>query len=383
MTDLRPIFAFLNEADQLKHVERANVLMDNSRTENSAEHSWHVALFAMTFAEPGIDLDRALAMILIHDLVEIDCGDHPIHLTHDTEAVARAEDAAARRIFGLLPDGTALTALWREFEAAETPEARFAKRMDHVQPLFQVLLSDRPRPDHLEIVRENLATGRAARLDREWPEAMAHARALLDGQPLSEGDFARRLAFLRNADRLKTVMRAGILVNGSRRENTAEHSWHLALYALVLGGVAAPGVNVSRVIKMLILHDIIETDTGDVPIHSQGGKAHASDEQVGKERRAADRIYGLLPAGQGAEFRALWDEFEASETPDAVFGKALDRAQPVALNIACGGGTWVEYNVSYDQLYERVAVKIERGSPELWAYLRDRLRPILANKGLL
>ncbi|AGT09883.1 HD domain-containing protein [Paracoccus aminophilus] len=378
MTDISPLFAFLTEADRLKGVERANVLMDNSRLENSAEHSWHVALYAMVFAEPGLDLDRVLAMILLHDLVEIDCGDHPIHLPHDLEAVACAEDAAAVRLFGLLPDGADYLALWREFEAAETPEARFAKRMDHIQPLFQVLQSPEPRPDHVKIVRDNLATGRVARFATEWPEAAVHFRALLDGQPMPEGDFARRLAFLANADRLKTVLRAGILCDGSRRENTAEHSWHLALYALILGGLAGPGVSVARVIKMLILHDIIEIDTGDVPLHSQGGTAHASDEQVGKERRAADRIYGLLPDAQGAEFRALWDEFEAAETPDAIFGKALDRAQPVALNIACGGGTWVEYDVTYDQLYQRVAVKIERGAPALWAFLREKAVPILA-----
>ncbi|WP_312530238.1 HD domain-containing protein [Paracoccus sp. (in: a-proteobacteria)] len=378
MTDIAPIFAFLAEADRLKTVDRANVVMDNSRAENSAEHSWHVALYAMVFAEPDIDLDRALAMILIHDLVEIDCGDHPIHLQHDQSALARAESAAADRLFALLPQGAALRDLWHEFEAAQTPEARFAKRMDHIQPLFQVLLSPHPRPDHIQIVQDNLTFGRAARFEQEWPEAMGHIRALLAGQAMPPDDFARRLAFLANADRLKNVMRAGILCDGSRRENTAEHSWHLALYALVLGDLAAPDVNVSRVIKMLILHDIIETDTGDVPIHSQGGAAHASEAQIDKERRAADRIYGLLPPQQGAEFRALWDEFEAAATADAIFAKGLDRAQPVALNIACGGGTWDEYNVTYDQLFDRVGVKIARASPELWEYLRARALPLLS-----
>ncbi|MFD2843352.1 HD domain-containing protein [Paracoccus cavernae] len=121
MTDFRPYFAFLDEADRLKRVERASVLMDDSRAENSAEHSWHVALFALVFAPEELDLGRVLAMILLHDLVEIDSGDHPIHLDHDLDAVARAEEAAALRLFGLLPDGAPFLALWREFEAAATP----------------------------------------------------------------------------------------------------------------------------------------------------------------------------------------------------------------------------------------------------------------------
>ena len=116
MSDLTARFAFLTEADRLKSVERANVLMDLSRPENSAEHSWHVALYALVFGGS----DRAIAMILLHDLVEIDCGDHPIHLDHDAAAVEAAERAAACRLFGLLPDGARLLALWQEFEAALT-----------------------------------------------------------------------------------------------------------------------------------------------------------------------------------------------------------------------------------------------------------------------
>ena len=107
-------FAFLCEADRLKSVDRANVLMDLSRPENSAEHSWHVALYAMVFGAS----DRAIAMLLLHDLVEIDCGDHPIHLDHDLSGVQAAELAAARRLFGMLPDGAPLLAtekvmVWR------------------------------------------------------------------------------------------------------------------------------------------------------------------------------------------------------------------------------------------------------------------------------
>ena len=357
-------FGFLCEADRLKSVDRANVLMDLSRAENSAEHSWHVALYAMVFGAS----DRAIAMLLLHDLVEIDCGDHPIHLAHDAAAVAAAEEAAAMRLFGMLPEGAALLALWREFEAGQSADARIAKRMDHVQPMLQVLLAPAPLPEHVAIVRGNMDGGRAARLWAEWPEIMAAAGDLLAGRPVA-GDLGRRLAFLAEADQLKSVYRASTLCDASRQENSAEHSWHLALYALVLAGAAGAGVDIGRVIRMLILHDLVEIDTGDVPIHSANGAAHHGAAQAAAEEAAAARIFGLLPEAQGRAFRDLWTEFEANETPDAVFAKSLDRAQPVMQNIASGGGSWIAYEVTYVQLVERVGQRIARGAPVLWTWL--------------
>ncbi len=184
-----------------------------------------------------------------------------------------------------------------------------------------------------------------------------------------------QFAFLNEADRLKSVLRATTLCDGSRCENSGEHSWHLALYAMVLADQAGPGVSIDRVIRMLILHDLVEIDTGDVPIHSANGHAHASAETQAAEARAAERIFGLLPADLGAGFRALWEEFEAAETPDAIFAKSLDRVQPVIQNLACGGGTWEEYRVTLPQLDSRVGVKIARGAPRLWAWVRERVRP--------
>lgn len=367
MTDLTQRFAFLNEADRLKSVDRANVLMDLSRPENSAEHSWHVALYALLFGGS----DRAIAMILLHDLVEIDCGDHPIHLPYDSSAVQLSEQAAARRLFGMLPDGGDLLELWQEFEASQTDDARFAKRMDHIQPLFQVLSAGKPLPEHMQIARDNMDTGRIARLWTEWPEAMDAGRALLDGAPVVS-EMAGPLAFLAEADRLKSVYRASTLCDASRRENSAEHSWHLALYALVLAGEAGPEVTIGRVIRMLILHDLVEIDTGDVPIHSANGQAHHGVAQLQAEAEAARRLFGLLPQPQGAALLALWQEFEADDSPDAVFGKSLDRAQPVMQNIASGGGSWVEYDVTHAQLVERVGARIQRGAPRVWDWLDAR-----------
>lgn len=183
-----------------------------------------------------------------------------------------------------------------------------------------------------------------------------------------------QFAFLNEADRLKSVLRATTLCDGSRRENSGEHSWHLALYAMVLEGQAAPGVDIARVIRMLLIHDLVEIDVGDVPIHSANGQAHGSTDVQEAEARAADRIFGLLPADQATSFRALWDEFEAAVTPDAVFAKSLDRVQPVMANLQSGGGTWIEYNVTADQLESRVGVKVARGAPALWDWVREKTR---------
>jgi len=179
----------------------------------------------------------------------------------------------------------------------------------------------------------------------------------------------QQLSFLIEIDKLKTVLRATTLCDQSRRENTAEHSWHIALYALTLAEHSNRDIDVSRVIKMLLLHDIVEIDAGDVPIHASYDQA----ERDAIEQTAANRLFGLLPADQAAEFRALWDEFEAAESNDAIFAKSIDRVQPVINNLESGGGTWPEFNVTAQQLQERVGVKVERGAPAVWQILRSRI----------
>lgn len=177
-----------------------------------------------------------------------------------------------------------------------------------------------------------------------------------------------QMAFLNEADKLKSVIRGTTLCDGSRHENSGEHSWHIALYALTLAEHAPQEINASRVIAMLLLHDLVEIDAGDAPIFGD----HDATEMAAKEDAAATRIFGLLPPDQAAEFRALWDEFEANETPDAQFAKSLDRFQPPNQNLASGGGSWVDYNTDYDTFRARVGAKIERGAPALWAWIKPR-----------
>jgi putative hydrolase of HD superfamily len=180
---------------------------------------------------------------------------------------------------------------------------------------------------------------------------------------------AAQLAFLTEADRLKSVLRGTTLCDGSRRENSGEHSWHIALFALILAEHSVAPVNIDRVIRMLLIHDLVEIDAGDNPIH--GDHDPAEMEQI--EKAAATRIFGLLPQDQRDSLRALWEEFEAAETPDAVFAKSIDRVQPVIANLETGGGTWPEYKVTAAQLQARVGVKVQRGAPAIWEALAVRI----------
>lgn len=179
----------------------------------------------------------------------------------------------------------------------------------------------------------------------------------------------QQMAFLVEADRLKQIDRASWITGRIRNENSAEHSWHLTLFALTLADQAPEGVCIDRVIRMLILHDLVEIDAGDAPIHGDYD-AHAL---ALREQEAADRIFGLLPDDLATAFRALWDEFEAAESPDAIFAKSLDRFQPPVLNLHAGGGSWPEYDVTEDQIRTRVGDRVARGAPGLWTWLSPRL----------
>lgn len=378
-TSLQQQFEFLSEIERLREVERQNLLLDGSRQENSAEHSWHLALYALTFgpyAPAGVSIPRVIKMLLLHDIVEIDVGDHPIDEPTDWQAVAAAEERAMRRIFGLLPteQGAKLSALWQEFEGAESPDARFAKALDYCQPIFQTLCADTPPVDHLRVVRENLTTGRATSLRDRFPEAYAAAMSLLSGGSVSDVEFAARLAFVCEADKLKTILRASRIANGQRFENSAEHSWHIMLYAWILNGHSTTDSSVSRVLTMLLLHDLVEIDAGDVPIHSKLDAADLKRIEAA-EQAAAARIFGLLPTSQSSECLAIWQEFEAAASADAIYAKSIDRVQPVILNLATGGGSWVDYDVTLPQLESRVGVKVAKGAPAVWHFLRAALLP--------
>ncbi len=181
-----------------------------------------------------------------------------------------------------------------------------------------------------------------------------------------------QLAFVRELDRLKGVVRRTRLMDGSRAENSAEHSWHLAATALVLAEHAPAGADVARAVRMLLVHDVVEIDAGDMFAFAALADPAVAAAQSAREARAAERIFGLLPPDQGAELRALWDEFEAGESPTARFAVALDRLQPMLQNAANAGGTWRAAGITAEAALRRMA-PIRAGAPALWPLVERTL----------
>lgn len=184
---------------------------------------------------------------------------------------------------------------------------------------------------------------------------------------------ARQIAFIAEIDKLKSILRQSYLMNRSRQENDAEHTWHLAMMALVLAEHANHPVDLHRVIQMLLVHDLVEIDAGDTILYDDKGQKDKEE----RERRAADRIFGLLPEDQARELRTLWDEFEARETPESRFAAAIDRFQPMLHNYRTEGMTWQKHGITSDRVLARNR-HIGEGSARLWdhaeAMIHDAVR---------
>jgi putative hydrolase of HD superfamily len=177
-----------------------------------------------------------------------------------------------------------------------------------------------------------------------------------------------QLDFLLELDKLKAILRKTRPKDFTRYENSAEHSWHVALMAMLLAEYAEPQVDVNRVVKMLLLHDIVEIDADDTFLYDEA----AAVAKAGKEERAAERIFGLLPEAQKAEFIALWREYEDRETAEGRFAYAMDRLLPMLQNLANQGASWLENGVRFEQVI-RKNLPINEAAPALWQYIRPRL----------
>lgn len=175
--------------------------------------------------------------------------------------------------------------------------------------------------------------------------------------------------FIVEVDKLKSVTRKIRPLGADRYENSAEHSWQIALLALTLERYCRNSIDMSRVIGMLLLHDIGEIDTGDTLVFVEGGW----DERKALELRAVTRIFGMLPQNIGLEFLSLWKEFELGESNESQFANALDRAMPVLLNLENGGQSWRDNGISYERVVNRIAPQIKLAFPGLWDYLEIRL----------
>lgn len=176
-----------------------------------------------------------------------------------------------------------------------------------------------------------------------------------------EDRLRQQLTFLVEVDRLKTVLRQSPLAAADRRENDAEHSWHLAMLVMVLAEYADEPIDIRRTLELVLLHDLVEIQAGDTPLYD----SELGADQADRESVAADVLFALLPPDQAERFRALWDEFEARKTPEARFAKAMDRLQPLMLNWMAKGGTWQTPGVTADDVRSRKAV-IGDASSALW-----------------
>lgn len=191
-----------------------------------------------------------------------------------------------------------------------------------------------------------------------------NSRLLADETPLPDTIDARlrqQLTFLIEVDKLKTILRQSPLAADRRRENDAEHSWHLAMMVIILAEHADEPIDIGHTIKLVLIHDLVEIYAGDTPIYHPTMGA----DQAEREIKAAERLFGLLPEDQAAEIRALWDEFEARTTPEARFAKAMDRLEPQLLNWMARGGTWQSPGITADDVRARKAA-IGDASKALW-----------------
>jgi putative hydrolases of HD superfamily len=185
---------------------------------------------------------------------------------------------------------------------------------------------------------------------------------------------ASTIEFFMELDRLKSVERRNRLADGSRRENTAEHSWHLGMAALVFAPCATEPVDVSRAVAMALAHDIVEIDAGDTFAYDEGSDAETKQ---AREMLAADRLFGLLPEAQGAYMRDLWDEYELGETAEARYVMAIDRMAPMLLNLAEGGTTWREHGITAERVIARNAPHIEGPLPGVWQHALAQLQVVM------
>lgn len=186
-----------------------------------------------------------------------------------------------------------------------------------------------------------------------------------------------QIEFIKEIDKLKYIQRRTKLINSDRNENDAEHSWHLAIMAVVLAEHANEPVDILKVVKMLLIHDLVEIDAGDTFIYDTQ-KDHTNTDE---ERLAAQRIFGMLPKDQAEELIEIWEEFEAGNSAESKFARAMDRLEPLLQNSSNQGGTWKEFDVPYSKVYNKKKV-IKEGAETIWNYAKNLLNENVA-KGIL
>ncbi len=395
MLELKDRLAFLRATDCLKELRRANWIYSRQRQETVAEHSWHALLLAMLLADTapeGIDHDHVRDLLVVHDLVEVYAGDTPIWDDAARHDEAAREIAAGARLMALLPDEVAprFDPLWREFQAQESEEARFARAIDTLHPplmswsdggnghsngsITPARLIERKRPtiEEYPALWDLLLWTVQGTVDRGVLPADDAIRRRSDSDP-SRPDAAGcshdRIEFLLATDRLKEERRANLILSQPRRETVAEHCWHVSLLELLFADCAPAGTDRNRVADLLIVHDLVEVYAGDTSIDDLAGQRTVFE----REANAAQQLLALLPPSSRVRFAQLIDEFQAQETREARYARALDTLHPTML-------TWIEgahVHPDHENAPASASVVLERkrqmleGYPELWSLLLD------------
>lgn len=199
----------------------------------------------------------------------------------------------------------------------------------------------------------------------------------LNQELMVQENLLKQIEFIKEIDKIKYIQRRTKLFNSDRNENDAEHSWHLAMMAIVLNEYSDAKIDILKVIKMVLIHDIVEIDAGDTFIYDQNKNHENTDEEL----KAAERIFGILPEKQAKEFIEIWKEFEDGISNEAKFARSMDRLEPLLQNTSNNGGTWKEYGVKYQTVYDKKKA-IQNGSSELWKYA-EKLIDESVEKGIL
>ncbi|MCO5215666.1 MAG: HD domain-containing protein [Thermomicrobiales bacterium] len=376
MTIFTPIGAFFAETDRLKETRRACWIYSERRHETVAEHVWHATLLALInrdLAPDNVDHNHVRDLLTVHDLVEVYAGDTSVWDENGNLTAADREQAAGERLMRLLPPDSTVThcidSLWREFQDQQTINAQWARSIDSLHPLYNSWApgaAGHPRsltPDNYRSARKRVPLDRFGAIGGTswWLINQAMNQGLMpiaDDLPLSAYDdivelMTARTRFVTETDALKTVMRANHILAANRDESVAEHCWQTTLLALLWRDHIPAGVDINRVMDLLVVHDLVEVYAGDIPIELvQDWDAVRADEDA-----ARTRLIDLLPDEFSRNLVGeLIAEFLALETPDSRFARALDVIHPTLMTWGPGFHLHPDYQnrtPSYARMRER------------------------------
>lgn len=390
MTSFQDRLAFFVATDALKETRRANWMYSTPRQETVAGHVWHTTLLARLLADAapsGIDHNHVRDLLIVHDLVEVYAGDTVLWDDIPDHDVAAREQAAGERLVGLLPNAqqSLLDPLWREFQAQETLESRWARSIDALHPMVMSWFPGAPGHANKSLTPTKILVRKQPFLEpfpaiwelARWLVRQAVDQRLIPGDEMTprqdvSSSLSARLNFFVATDVLKQEQRSNHILSAERTESVAEHSWHLMLLGLICADFAPDDVDIDRALDLLLIHDLVEVYAGDNPVHlitDADLVRHSEDE-------AAARLLATIPENAlGAGFATLVEEFQTCITPHARFAKALDALHPAIMT--WGPGSHVHPDFVGNPPEEGMILGWKRpyiaDYPELWAWLIETI----------